>query len=70
MHLVSQRPQTFRIGDRTFSFEAGETIHTENSYKYTQADFAALAKASGWRCETMMTDPDKLFGLFALRAMP
>ena len=34
MHLVSQRRQTVRVADETFEFATGETIHTENSYKY------------------------------------
>ena len=35
MHLRSLRAQRVRIGSRVFAFAAGETIHTENSYKYT-----------------------------------
>lgn len=68
MHLVSLRRQTVRIGCRTFGFEAGETIHTENSYKYRPGDFEALAIRSGWLREAMLTDPHDLFAIFALRA--
>src|SRR5262249_16242091 len=34
MHLESRREQDVHIAGRTFAFAAGETIHTENSYKY------------------------------------
>ena len=37
-----------RVLGRTFSFRAGESIHTENSYKYSLERFAALARGSGW----------------------
>ena len=35
MHLASTKRQKVRIGDTTIEFRAGETIHTENSYKYS-----------------------------------
>src|ERR1700736_1628880 len=35
MHLISKKAQTVRVLGRSFSFRAGETIHTENSYKYS-----------------------------------
>ena len=68
MHLVSLRAQEVRLGDATMRFAAGETIHTENSYKYRPEDFEALAIRSGWLRERMLTDPNGLFALFALRA--
>jgi uncharacterized SAM-dependent methyltransferase len=46
---------------------AGETIHTENSYKFTEAGFAALAEAGGWRLERRWTSPDPAFAIFLLR---
>ena len=45
MHLVSRRDQTVRILGERFAFRAGETIHTENSYKYSLDRFRALARA-------------------------
>lgn len=68
MHLVSRRRQTVHLGGRNIDFEAGETIHTENSYKCTQASFEKLASASGWHVERMLSDPDRLFAVFVLRA--
>ncbi|MEX2456888.1 MAG: L-histidine N(alpha)-methyltransferase [Balneolaceae bacterium] len=43
MHLISQKEQEVRVGDRIFLLQKGETIHTENSYKYTTEEFADLA---------------------------
>lgn len=48
MHLVSRHAQSARLLGRTFRFAAGESIHTENSYKYPLAEFRALARTAGW----------------------
>lgn len=66
MHLVATRPQTARIGGRAYAFAAGESLHTENSYKYEPARFRALVEASGWRVEQMLTDAKGWFGVFLL----
>ena len=49
MHLQATRPMTVTIGDRRIDFARGETIHTENSRKFTEASVRELASASGWR---------------------
>ncbi len=48
MHLVSTHDQDVRVCDRVFHFREGESIHTENSYKYTVLEFQALAAEAGW----------------------
>ena len=48
MHIVSIKEQTARVRGRRFQFLAGETIHTENSYKYAIGQFQDLARAAGW----------------------
>ncbi len=48
MHLESLRAQTATIGGTPIHFDAGETIHTENSYKHTIAGFQALVRSAGW----------------------
>ncbi|HEB85389.1 MAG TPA: L-histidine N(alpha)-methyltransferase [Bacteroidetes bacterium] len=63
MHLVSRAAQSIRLGGREFTFRAGETIHTENSYKYDPAGFAALAREAGWRKEGFWTDTRGLFSV-------
>ncbi len=60
MHLVSRINQGVRIGDRTFEFVAGESIHTENSYKYGIAEFCSIAQRAGWIWNGFWTD-DKRF---------
>ena len=45
MHLVSLRDQVVRVAGQAIRFARGETIHTENSYKYAPERFAALAEA-------------------------
>ncbi len=66
MHLVSRSRQTVRVGDASFAFEAGETIHTENSHKYEPAAFQALAEAGGWRVTAQWIAPPPAFGVFLL----
>ena len=48
MHLVSLVSQTVNVGNYRFSFDAGESIHTENSYKYSIDGFRALAASAGF----------------------
>jgi dimethylhistidine N-methyltransferase len=67
MYLVSRGAQTVRAAGRRFSFADGERIHTENSHKYTVAEFQALARAAGWRPVKAWTDADRLFSLHLLR---
>jgi dimethylhistidine N-methyltransferase len=68
MHLISRKTQTVRVLGRSFSFRAGETIHTENSYKYSLERFAALARGSGWTPRESWTDPGAMFSVHALVA--
>jgi dimethylhistidine N-methyltransferase len=68
MYLVSLAEQIVRVAGRGFSFAKGERIHTENSHKYSVAEFQALAGASGWHPVKAWTDPDQLFSLHLLRA--
>jgi uncharacterized SAM-dependent methyltransferase len=48
-------------------FARGETIHTENSYKYTVESFRALAESAGWRPVATWTDENELFSMHALK---
>jgi dimethylhistidine N-methyltransferase len=68
MHLVSRASQTVRVAGQAIRFEAGESIHTENSYKHGIAAFQALARNAGWHPAEVWTDPDGLFSVHALRA--
>jgi dimethylhistidine N-methyltransferase len=68
MHLVSRKAQTVRVLGRNFSFRAGESIHTENSYKYSFDRFTALARGSGWTPRETWTDGAGMFAVHALVA--
>ena len=67
MHLVSTKQQTVHVNGVAINFRAGETIHTENSYKYTVESFQALAHDAGWSSLQVWTDG--LFSIHALRMM-
>jgi dimethylhistidine N-methyltransferase len=68
MHLYSRKAQKVRLCGRTLSFAAGESIHTENSYKYSIRRLGALARASGWRLDRSWTDANGMFSVHVLRA--
>jgi dimethylhistidine N-methyltransferase len=70
MHLVSLRDQSVRIDGAEFHFAAGETIHTENSYKYSVSGLQALARAGGFEPQRVWTDDDGLFSVHYLIRKP
>ncbi len=65
MHLASLKRQKVKVAGECFDFRAGETIHTENSYKYSVASLGALARGVGWMAAGVWTDPDKYFSIQA-----
>ena len=68
MHLASLKRQSAMLCGRVIAFEKGETIHTENSYKYSLERFYALAARSGWSPQRSWTDAKAMFSVHALRA--
>jgi dimethylhistidine N-methyltransferase len=68
MFLRSLADQTVIIGDVEVSFRAGETIHTENSFKYHPDEFLDLARRGGFGPVAWWTDDDDRFALFLLEA--
>lgn len=66
MHLVSKRDQQVELCGRSFNFRDGESIHTENSYKYTIEQFRELATASGWQPQRVWTDAANQFSVHEL----
>jgi dimethylhistidine N-methyltransferase len=67
MHLRSRCEQSVRVGGRRFTFAAGETIHTENSYKYLPEGFAGMAARAGFEHARIWSDPARQFGVFVLQ---
>ena len=66
MHLESRVDQQVWVGGRLFQFRAGETIHTENSYKYAPSEFVALAAQAGYVCRRYWSDADGAFAIYHL----
>lgn len=67
MYLISQRQQHIRLGNNVFHFEAGERLHTENSYKYSMEEFQSLAQRAGYEPAAVWTDERNLFSVHYLR---
>jgi len=68
MHLVSLARQSVRVArHHRFRFERGESIHTENSYKYSVEGFRALAARAGYSGKKVWSDRKGLFALHGLR---
>ena len=63
MHLVSMREQTVHIDGETFAFHAGESIHTENSYKFDVSDVVELAAFAGLELAREWTDANEWFSV-------
>ncbi len=67
MHLASLKRQKVKVLGETIDFRAGETIHTENSYKYSIESLSALARGVGWSPVKAWTDADKYFSIQAFK---
>jgi dimethylhistidine N-methyltransferase len=65
MHLASLKRQKVKVAGECFEFRAGETIHTENSYKYTPHSLGALARGVGWLPTAVWTDARQYFSIQA-----
>ena len=68
MHLVSLREHTVRVAGHRFGFGVGESIHTENSCKYSVEDFRALAARAGFTARKLWMDRRGRFALHGLTA--
>jgi dimethylhistidine N-methyltransferase len=69
MHLVSNRTQSVIINDQQIDFIAGESIHTENSHKYTLESFKQLAAQANLKLEQTWQDDSNYFALCLLRPL-
>lgn len=66
MHLVARLDTKFAVDGRDYQMRAGDSIHTENSHKYTRDRVARMARASGWRIDQWSTDADQDFAVTVL----
>ncbi|MGD9169902.1 MAG: L-histidine N(alpha)-methyltransferase [Candidatus Thiodiazotropha sp.] len=69
MHLVSTQEQTLRLNDHRFVFKEGETLHTENSYKYTPTEFINMVSDNGFKEVRHWVDDDGLFAVYLVVAV-
>lgn len=67
MHLVSKIDHTVKLLGQNIEFLKGESIHTENSYKYSLKEFELLANQSGFSSYKIMKDDKDLFSIFILK---
>jgi len=67
MHLASLKRQKVKVAGETIEFRIGETIHTENSYKYSVESLVALARGVGWFPLAAWTDTRKFFSIQAFK---
>jgi dimethylhistidine N-methyltransferase len=67
MHLVSQKDQSIQVAGETIEFTKGESLHTECSYKYSIAEFQALAAHAGLEPVKVWQDDNALFSIHYLR---
>jgi uncharacterized SAM-dependent methyltransferase len=70
MHLVAREDVTFTVSGQTFAMRAGETIHTENSHKFTKRSSQLLLAAGGWEPRARWTDAEGQFSLLLAEARP
>ena len=70
MHLVATRDLSFMIAGRHFEMHADETIHTENSHKYTPRSGRQLLAAGGWTPLREWSDANQMFSLILAEARP
>ncbi len=66
MFLDVKETHEVSIGDEVIRFEAGESIHTENSFKYEPGEFLKLAERAGWTEVRTWTDQKDWFAVFLL----
>ncbi len=70
MHLESRVAQVLRFNGQTIRFREGESIHTENSYKYSVPGFKNLAARAGFSGRRVWVDEKGLFSVHYLVASP
>ncbi len=61
MHLMAQGDLSFTVAGESFRMSAGETIHTENSHKFTRRSAAMMLQAGGWSPVARWKDEKKRF---------
>ena len=68
MHLEATRDIAFEVSGTPFAMRAGETIHTENSHKFTRRSANLLLAAAGWSVRRRWTDSERRFSVILAEA--
>ena len=68
MHLVATQDIAFEVSGERFATCAGESIHTENSHKFTKRSSQLLLSAGGWEPRARWTDAAGQFSLVLAEA--
>ena len=68
MHLVCERPTTVHVAGERFQLDAGESLHTETSHKYSLGAFTTLAAEAGWSVSDHWTDLQERFAVLLMQA--
>ena len=68
MHLTATRDIDFAVSGESFAMKQGDSIHTENSHKFTRRSANMLLLAGGWTPVKRWTDSAKRFSLILARA--
>lgn len=63
MHLEATRDVTFAVAGRRFTMDGGETIHTENSHKFSRRSANLLLLAGGWTPRARWLDSEARFSM-------
>jgi dimethylhistidine N-methyltransferase len=70
MHLVAREDVTFTVSGKRFAMRSGESIHTENSHKFTKRSAQMLLAAAGWEPRARWTDEARQFSLVLAESCP
>ncbi|WP_254566256.1 L-histidine N(alpha)-methyltransferase [Oscillatoria sp. HE19RPO] len=63
MHLVSLEDQIISVADRKFKFIEGESIHTENSYKFSMEEIKKMSEECGFKLVKVWSDNNNYFSI-------
>ncbi|MFT6388412.1 MAG: dimethylhistidine N-methyltransferase [Cellvibrionaceae bacterium] len=66
MHIVSTKEQQVKIANKRFNLLENESIHTENSYKYSVDTFSEVASGAGFKLKNTWKDKGELFSIHYL----
>ena len=69
MHLISRQNQNISLKNYDLKILKGESIHTENSHKYSAEEFERLVISSGYKKIDFLTDQKNYFGIFFLKVL-